>query len=122
MPLGNHLILECHGCDSDLLKDSSKLEEILKKSAVDAKATILHSYFHKFEVGEGITGIIALAESHISVHTWPEHSFMAVDVFMCGDCNPYDSYSSIIKSIKVEKHSVKCFERGIDYENQHKFL
>lgn len=112
MPLGRHLILECYGCDIEVLKSTIRLEEVLKKSAISAEATVLHSYFHKFDQGEGVTGVIALSESHISVHTWPEHAYMAVDVFMCGDCNPIVSANYILQNISIEKHLMQTLERG----------
>lgn len=115
MALGNHLIIECHGCDSELLKDCFKVEEILKQSALTANATILHSYFHKFDQGEGVTGIIALAESHISVHTWPEHFYMAIDIFMCGDCDPQISADYISDKVVMTGMNVSKIVRGIDY-------
>ena len=113
MALGNHLIIECHGCDSELLKDCFKVEEILKQSALTANATILHSYFHKFDQGEGVTGIIALAESHISVHTWPEHFYMAIDIFMCGDSNPELCVDILKKGFHTENVKVEKILRGI---------
>lgn len=119
MALGNHLLLECHGCDVELLKNSSSLETILTQSAVEANATVLHSYFHKFDQGEGVTGIIALAESHISVHTWPEHGYMAIDIFMCGDCNPRVSSSYIAKNIQMRVMRPSMIIRGLGYDSQY---
>ena len=54
-----------------------------------AGATILHSHFHHFTPNGGVSGVLVLAESHISIHTWPEKNFAAIDIFMCGDCNPH---------------------------------
>jgi S-adenosylmethionine decarboxylase len=115
MALGNHLIVECHGCDSELLKDTFQLEELLKKSALTANATILHSFFHKFDQGEGVTGIIALAESHISIHTWPEHYYMAIDIFMCGECDPNISVNYIVDNVTMTHINKKLIERGVEY-------
>lgn len=119
MALGNHLIIECHGCDSELLKNTSKIEEILQQSALKANATVLHSYFHKFDQGEGVTGIIALAESHISVHTWPEHSYMAIDIFMCGDCDPKISADYIFETIEMYEMQTSEIVRGVDYNSSY---
>lgn len=120
MSLGRHLILECHGCYVSDLKNQNFLENILKEAALYAKAEVLHSYFHKFDRGEGVTGVIALAESHISVHTWPEHEYMAVDVFMCGECNPYDSFDYLISNMKIDSYNIDCIDRGIEYEDKYK--
>ena len=119
MPLGRHVILECHGCDEEQLKDESLLQRVMEDGAVYARAAVLHSYFHKFDQGEGVTGVVALAESHISVHTWPEHHYMAVDIFMCGDCNPYDTFEYIINNMIVGEYSIDCINRGTDYVNLH---
>jgi S-adenosylmethionine decarboxylase len=120
MPLGRHLILECHGCNSEELKDEVFLEKTMIDAAVTAKAEVLHSYFHKFDKGEGVTGVVALAESHISIHTWPEHGYMAVDVFMCGDCNPYDSFEYIINTMLVPDYNADCMDRGVEYGDVYK--
>jgi S-adenosylmethionine decarboxylase len=115
MSLGRHLILECHGCDSISLKDQDYLERIMVESAEMAGAEVLHSYFHKFDQGEGITGVVALAESHISIHTWPEYRYMAIDVFMCGECDPHDSFNYIITNMDIESYNINCIERGVEY-------
>jgi len=119
VPLGRHVILECHGCDEEELKQELFLQKIMEDGAVFAKAQVLHSYFHKFEHGGGVTGVVALAESHISIHTWPEHSYMAIDVFMCGDCNPYDTVDYILNNMAVGEYSIECIDRGVDYQNLH---
>lgn len=120
MPLGRHVILECHGCSSADLKDEAFLERMMTESALYAKAEVLHSYFHKFDRGEGVTGVVALAESHISVHTWPEHEYMAVDVFMCGECNPYDSFEFLIQNMRIDSYTIDCIERGVEYGDTYK--
>ncbi len=120
MPLGRHVILECHGCSEEDLKDQDFLSSVLTAAAEYANAEVLHKYFHKFDRGEGVTGVIALAESHISVHTWPEHEYMAVDVFMCGDCNPYDSFEYIINNMKIDAYTIDCIERGVEYGDEYK--
>jgi S-adenosylmethionine decarboxylase proenzyme len=116
LPLGRHVILECYECDPVALKNEHFMEAILKESAVHAGATVLHSYFHKFDQGNGVTGVIALSESHISVHTWPEHRYMAIDVFMCGSCNPMDSIDYIISNISIDEYVVQDIIRGEPFE------
>jgi len=65
------------------------IEETLRQCAVAAGATILHCHLHHFLPNGGISGVLVLAESHISIHSWPERGFAAVDLFMCGECDPY---------------------------------
>lgn len=120
MPLGRHVILECHWCDSESLKDEQFLEKMMVESALHARAEVLHAYFHKFDRGGGVTGVVALAESHISIHTWPEHRYMAVDIFMCGDCNPYDSFDYIITNMNINEYTIDCIDRGVEYGDAYK--
>ncbi len=82
---GKHLIIEQLGTISQL--NDAALDSVLREAAVAAGATILNSNFHDFGEGFGYTGVIMLAESHISIHTWPEKEYAALDVFMCGHCD-----------------------------------
>ena len=84
---GTHLLLDLWGATN--LDKPDLIDEALCKGAVAAGATILHSHFHHFSPNGGVSGVVVLAESHISIHTWPERNFAAVDIFMCGECNPY---------------------------------
>ena len=86
---GTHLLLDLWGANN--LTDPARIDRALRDSAEAAGATILHSHFHHFGPDGGVSGVLVLAESHISIHTWPERDFAAVDIFMCGACNPYDS-------------------------------
>jgi len=86
---GTHLLLDLWGATN--LTDPARIDRALRDSAEAAGATILHSHFHHFGPDGGVSGVLVLAESHISIHTWPERDFAAVDIFMCGACNPYDS-------------------------------
>ena len=65
------------------------IDAALKEAAIIAGATILHSHFHHFSPNGGVSGVLVLAESHISIHTWPERDFAALDIFMCGACDPH---------------------------------
>ncbi|QMT33496.1 adenosylmethionine decarboxylase [Conchiformibius steedae DSM 2580] len=80
-----HGLLDLYGCPPDLLRDAAALEQILRRSAEAAGATVLWHKLHTFGGGGGVTGVLLLAESHISIHTWPEHSFAAADIFLCGE-------------------------------------
>lgn len=80
---GTHLIADLHGAKH--LTDGPAMFEAMKQAAEIAGAVVLGERHHNFGVGHGITGVVLLAESHISIHTWPETSFAAIDIFMCGD-------------------------------------
>lgn len=78
---GNHGLLDLYGCDEAILKDEGRLKTALAAAAQAAEATILTEHFHTFGGAGGVTGVLLLAESHISIHTWPEHHFAAIDAF-----------------------------------------
>ena len=86
---GTHLLVDLW--DAVNLADPKHIDEALREAAVSAGATILHSHFHHFTPNGGVSGVVVLAESHISIHTWPERSFAAIDIFMCGACDPHDA-------------------------------
>ena len=86
---GTHLLLDLWGAAN--LTDPELIDHALRDAAEAAGATILHSHFHHFGPDGGVSGVVVLAESHISIHTCPERDFAAVDIFMCGACNPYYS-------------------------------
>ena len=86
---GMHLLVDLWGACN--LADPELIERSLRTAAEAAGATILHSHFHHFSPNGGVSGVVVLAESHISIHTWPERDFAAVDIFMCGECDPYQS-------------------------------
>jgi len=86
---GTHLLVDLWGATN--LCDPSHIDRALRDAAEAAGATILHGHFHHFSPNGGVSGVLVLAESHISIHTWPERDFAAIDIFMCGACNPYHS-------------------------------
>jgi S-adenosylmethionine decarboxylase len=86
---GMHLLVDLWGASN--LTDPASIDRALSEAAEAAAATILHSHFHHFGPDGGVSGVLVLAESHISIHTWPERNFAAIDIFMCGACDPYRS-------------------------------
>lgn len=83
---GTHLIIDLLGAQR--LDDLAHVEETLIKCVETAGATLLHIHLHHFEPNGGVSGVAVLAESHISIHSWPENDYAALDVFMCGDARP----------------------------------
>lgn len=82
--LGRHILAEFTGCDRRLLDDQNAIETILTEAARRSGATIVSSVFHRYNP-HGLSGVIVIAESHISIHTWPEYGYAAVDFFTCGE-------------------------------------
>ena len=109
---GTHLIADLYGIDSEKLSDTQFIEDLLKRSAHAAGARIVYSHFHPFGPGQGITGVVLLAESHISIHTWPETGFAAVDIFMCGNARPQRALELIRQVLAPASVGVRDIARG----------
>lgn len=82
--LGEHLLADLYGCAAKLLADPAGVEAAIRAAAEAAAVQVLAGHFHHFGEGQGVTGVLLLAESHISIHTWPEHGYAALDLFLCG--------------------------------------
>ncbi|MDC3023871.1 adenosylmethionine decarboxylase [Alphaproteobacteria bacterium] len=108
---GKHLLLDLWG--SNFNNSISTLKKLIKNSVKTAGATLLHIHLHRFGKEQGISGVAVLAESHISVHTWPERDYIAFDIFMCGDTNPEKSAEYLIKLLKPKKKILKNIKRGV---------
>ena len=106
-----HLLLELYRCDCEKLNDESFLRCILSRAAKLANATVLNLISNKFEP-QGVTAIALLAESHISIHTWPESNYSAVDIFTCGqNMMPELASQYLIESLMAKEHSLRVIER-----------
>ena len=107
-----HLLLELYRCDSEKLNDESFLRCILSRAAKLANATVLNLISNKFEP-HGVTAIALLAESHISIHTWPESNYSAVDIFTCGqNMQPELASQYLIETLNAEEHFLRVFKRN----------
>jgi|APSaa5957512535_1039671.scaffolds.fasta_scaffold307269_1 S-adenosylmethionine decarboxylase len=107
---GIHLLIEFWGGKN--LNRASLIESTLRLSAKAAGANILSIHTHNFSP-RGVTGIAVLEESHISIHTWPEHDFAAVDIFMCGNCDPHAAIGPLKTALEPEKIVLSEHRRGI---------
>jgi S-adenosylmethionine decarboxylase len=107
-----HLLLELYRCDYEKLNDESFLRCTLNRAAKLAQATVLNLISNKFEP-QGVTAIALLAESHISIHTWPESNYSAIDIFTCGqNMLPELASQFLIETLKAEEHSLRVIERN----------
>lgn len=109
---GTHLLADLHGVAPALLTDAAGIEALLRRAALAAGARILHGHFHTFGAGGGVTGVLLLAESHISIHTWPEDGFAAVDIFMCGVARPALALEVIQAGMPGARAAVRSVARG----------
>ncbi len=107
---GTHLLVDMWGASH--LDEPDFIDATLREAALVAGATILHSHFHHFTPSGGVSGVVVLAESHISIHTWPERGFAAVDLFMCGLCDPYKSIPVLRRALTPKEVEVKEIRRG----------
>jgi S-adenosylmethionine decarboxylase len=110
--VGSHLLADLHGIAPGLLRDAVVLERVLRAAADGAGAHVLASHFHSFGADEGVTGVVLLAESHISIHTWPEYGFAAADVFMCGASQPDRALAVLITALAPERQDIRSLARG----------
>lgn len=119
--VGEHLLLDLYGVAPALLRDAAALETALRDAADALGATILHAHLHRFDsvrtglpVGEqgGVTGVLLLAESHLSIHTWPEHGFAAIDAFMCGTGTTHAARAVFERALAPQRVDVRIVRRG----------
>jgi S-adenosylmethionine decarboxylase proenzyme len=110
--IGYHTLIDLSGCNSDLLNDAERLEAILHEVANRIGATIVRSVMHPF-APIGVSGVLVIAESHITIHTWPEHGYAALDFFTCGQKMDIQAGLAYLKvALGAEKCETREFERG----------
>jgi S-adenosylmethionine decarboxylase len=107
---GTHLLIDLW--DASNLASPEHIDEALREAAVTAGATILHSHFHHFTPNGGVSGVVVLAESHISIHTWPERNFAAIDIFMCGACDPHEAIPVLRRAFSPGRIDLNEERRG----------
>ena len=111
--LGKHLLLELRDCNSDILSDLDFLRDTLITAAREIGATIIGDSFYPFPPYGGVSGVVIIAESHLSIHTWPEYSYAAVDIFTCGtSLDPGKAVDLLIQELQAKDSSVVELERG----------
>jgi S-adenosylmethionine decarboxylase len=113
--LGSHFLVELLGCDPESISLESKVEETLLKAVAGCGAYISHSS-HQFSP-TGVSTIVLIAESHFTIHTWPEHAYCALDIFTCGEqMNPRKAIDILQESFKAQKVDIREMDRGFFQE------
>ena len=111
--LGRHLLVELHECDKGVLNDLGFLRRVMVDAAIGCGAVVLGESFHHFSP-QGVSGVVIIAESHLSIHTWPEHGYAAVDVFTCGtSVRPEKAAEELIEKLGSRHHSLVEIPRGV---------
>jgi S-adenosylmethionine decarboxylase len=108
--MGKHLLLEVYDVKFDLLNDGITIQEVMENGIKRAGMTILNIYQHCF-VPQGCTIVIALSESHVSCHTWPEEGCIAIDVYTCGEGNPKLIALELLKYLNSDNYSIREIDR-----------
>ncbi|WP_087036852.1 adenosylmethionine decarboxylase [Thermococcus litoralis] len=114
--IGYHYVVEASGCDPEVLKDPNRIREIFLEAAKVGNMEVKASYFFRFSP-TGVSGVVIVAESHISVHTWPEEGYAALDVYTCGEkADPEKAVDYILEKFKAQYAHVSEVKRGIKEE------
>ena len=112
LPVGRHLVAELSGIEAALLSDPDQISTLLVAAAKASGATVLSSHMHHFGDGQGVTGVVLLAESHMSIHTWPEYGYAAIDIFVCGACTPEAALARVVAALRPTSSTSQVLSRG----------
>ncbi|MED4164590.1 adenosylmethionine decarboxylase [Halalkalibacterium halodurans] len=111
--MGRHVIAELWGCDVDKLNDLSFIEQVFVDAALKAGAEVREVAFHKF-APQGVSGVVIISESHLTIHSFPEHGYASIDVYTCGDrIDPNVASNYIAEALKATTTEVVELPRGM---------
>ncbi|MCA9625795.1 MAG: adenosylmethionine decarboxylase [Myxococcales bacterium] len=113
--LGRHLIAEYYGCDVALINDLAAVSDALVAAAERVGATVVAKAFHRY-APQGVSGTLLIAESHLSIHTWPEAAYVAVDIFTCGGLDPRPGFQLLRERLKASDARMQEIVRGLPEE------
>jgi len=111
--LGTHLLIDAWGCPRDLLDNPELISDVIDRAITAGDVTKINMTVHQFSP-HGVTATATLAESHIALHTWPEHGYFAADIFFCGNKDPYRSIEPLLVGLCAARHKVRRTVRGFD--------
>lgn len=111
--LGRHILAEIYGCSFDILNNKDRIQQIMVDASLEAGAEVREIAFHKFSP-QGVSGVVVISESHLTIHTWPELGYAAVDVFTCGEnINPWDACNYLTDKLQAKHMTATEVKRGI---------
>ncbi len=113
--IGRHLIAEFYGCDAAITGDIEAIRQHLNAAAEIVEATVVGEAYHRFEP-DGVTGVVLIAESHLSIHTWPSRGYVAVDIFTCGGLDPRPGCELLAAAMGAERLRYQEIVRGLPDE------
>ena len=109
--LGHQITGDLYGCNPEVLRDCGRIEVSMNKAAELAKCTPVASVFHEFNPF-GVSGVVVVQESHLAIHTWPEHGYAAVDIFTCGEIEPQEAFEFLTSFFEASSISITELKRG----------
>ena len=109
---GQHLLVEYTGCDVGVLDDIKRIESLMIEAASAARTKVVASVFKPF-FPQGVSGVVVIEESHLSIHTWPEHGYASVDFFTCGQGQPVFAHEVLRKGLGAERAELMMVDRGL---------
>lgn len=110
--MGRHVISELWGCDFDTLNDMDKIEQIFADAALRSGAEIREVAFHKF-APQGVSGVVIISESHLTIHSFPEHGYASIDVYTCGEMDPNIAADYIAEALGAQTRENIELPRGM---------
>jgi S-adenosylmethionine decarboxylase len=108
---GKHLLVEYAGCNSETLNSVEEIQALMERAAKAARTTVVTSAFQPFEP-QGVSGVVVISESHLSIHTWPENGYAAVDFYTCGQGDPYAAHEVLKQGLRALTFEVVEVARG----------
>ena len=110
--LGKHLVLDAWRCPPELLNDKEFVQQAVEEAVAVCGATLVDLCVHQFSP-YGVTATATLAESHMAIHTWPEHAYVGADLFFCGEGNPETAIERIVELFQAKEVKVRRLNRGV---------